>query len=173
MQPAPAGGAPLCLRRTPGRRTPRRQSERCNWVERSSASGEFCLRCPALTSENCVVWRGWGVIPDEAAGDRTQDLRIKSPLLYQLSYRLNNNPVKGNTVKKKGVKRRASKSKPSKWPFVREIDHTPMPCRHHSHGDGPSRKPQDPSRDAGGAKPRQRVRHARQGVPRTGRIRAG
>src|SRR5439155_10647964 len=110
---------------------------------------------------------------DEAAGDRTQDLRIKSPLLYQLSYRLNNNPVKGNTVKKKGVKRRASKSKPSKWPFVREIDHTPMPCRHHSHGDGPSRKPQDPSRDAGGAKPRQRVRHARQGVPRTGRIRAG
>src|SRR4029077_336875 len=24
----------------------------------------------------------------EAAGDRTQDLRIKSPLLYQLSYRL-------------------------------------------------------------------------------------
>ena len=39
----------------------------------------------------------------EAAGDRTQDLRIKSPLLYQLSYRLNNNPVKGNTVKKKTV----------------------------------------------------------------------
>src|SRR5258708_39087057 len=25
---------------------------------------------------------------DEPAGDRTQDLRIKSPLLYQLSYRL-------------------------------------------------------------------------------------
>lgn len=26
--------------------------------------------------------------PSEPAGDRTQDLRIKSPLLYQLSYRL-------------------------------------------------------------------------------------
>ena len=35
----------------------------------------MCLRCPRLTTH-------------EAAGDRTQDLRIKSPLLYQLSYRL-------------------------------------------------------------------------------------
>ena len=26
--------------------------------------------------------------PDDPAGDRTRDLRIKSPLLYQLSYRV-------------------------------------------------------------------------------------
>src|SRR5213083_2835922 len=31
---------------------------------------------------------GGGPGSHEAAGDRTQDLRIKSPLLYQLSYRL-------------------------------------------------------------------------------------
>ena len=30
----------------------------------------------------------WPVYANEPAGTRTQDLRIKSPLLYQLSYRL-------------------------------------------------------------------------------------
>jgi hypothetical protein len=29
-----------------------------------------------------------GILRNEAAGTRTQDLRIKSPLLYQLSYNL-------------------------------------------------------------------------------------
>ena len=32
----------------------------------------------------CAFKRG----NDDPAGDRTQDLRIKSPLLYQLSYRV-------------------------------------------------------------------------------------
>ena len=36
------------------------------------------------------------VIPSEAAGARTQDQRIKSPMLYRLSYSLGDNPTEGS-----------------------------------------------------------------------------
>ncbi len=38
---------------------------------------------------NCIQWHNQNQ-PNESAGDRTQDLQIKSPLLYQLSYALMN-----------------------------------------------------------------------------------
>ena len=39
---------------------------------------------------------------DEPAGNRTQDLRIKSPLLYQLSYRLDGRKIVGRAVSDEG-----------------------------------------------------------------------
>src|SRR5690242_6849001 len=39
-------------------------------------------------ARGCPKYRHTTARADEPAGDRTQDLRIKSPLLYQLSYRL-------------------------------------------------------------------------------------
>ena len=38
----------------------------------------------------CIQEVGSAAQVDDPAGDRTQDLRIKSPLLYQLSYRVCN-----------------------------------------------------------------------------------
>ena len=40
--------------------------------------------------------RRQGVIPSEAAGTRTQDQRIKSPMLYRLSYSLGDNRTEAN-----------------------------------------------------------------------------
>src|SRR3982074_3013496 len=52
---------------------------------------------------------------DEAAGDRTQDLRIKSPLLYQLSYPLpiNRQNEGGEGLKTRRGRQAVTPSRPS------------------------------------------------------------
>ena len=55
----------------------------CWWCQQ----GPLCPRMSDLSfGENCET--GWELKESEAAGIRTLDLRIKSPLLYQLSYSL-------------------------------------------------------------------------------------
>src|SRR3989442_12628129 len=78
--------------------------------------GGICLLSPAVTTGG----RGpGGRRVYEAAGGRTQDLRIKSPLLYQLSYRLlvttNSSNISRRTPSKlTPSKRKSSKRKPFK-----------------------------------------------------------
>ena len=74
-------------------------------------------RCPLVPSLNHEVpwaWRGLGtlstsqgnekcLVSSEAAGTRTQDQRIKSPMLYRLSYSLGNNPTEARNGSNGGV----------------------------------------------------------------------
>ena len=44
--------------------------------------------CPTQGDAQRTRWLQLVVLPDDPDGGRTHDLRIKSPLLYQLSYRV-------------------------------------------------------------------------------------
>src|SRR6267378_2556434 len=67
----------------------------------------------------------------EAAGARTQDLRIKSPLLYQLSYRLRMTPSKLTPSKRKASKERRQREDRLNSPLLRENDHKRGSSRSH------------------------------------------